>query len=123
EVECDFAVIEGSLEASLVSKEMATVGPSASINGDVIYNVLELDRGAIITGRLFSIRSTTADSSSSSCSVPWGGVVPRPLAREGEEAKQLRLERELRLAMAEDGAGPDTIGGGSVRGDGRSIPK
>lgn len=44
EVECDFAVIEGVLFASLISKEMATVGPSARINGDVIYNVLELDR-------------------------------------------------------------------------------
>lgn len=43
-MECDFAVIEGLLDASLVSKEMATVGPSARVNGDVIYNVLELDR-------------------------------------------------------------------------------
>lgn len=44
EVECDFAVIEGLLDAPLVSKEVATVGPSARVNGDVIYNVLELDR-------------------------------------------------------------------------------
>lgn len=44
EVECDFAVIEGCLHASLVSREMATVGPSARVAGDVIYNVLELDR-------------------------------------------------------------------------------
>lgn len=44
EVECDFAVIEGCLHASLVSREMATMGPSARVAGDVIYNVLELDR-------------------------------------------------------------------------------
>lgn len=44
EVECDFAVIEGFLHASLVSREVATVGPSARVYGDVIYNVLELDR-------------------------------------------------------------------------------
>ena len=48
EVECDFAVIEGHLEASLVSKEVATVGPSARVNGDVIYNVLELDRVSLL---------------------------------------------------------------------------
>lgn len=44
EVECDFAVIEGILHASLLSREVATVGPSARVSGDVIYNVLELDR-------------------------------------------------------------------------------
>ncbi|CAN0477071.1 unnamed protein product, partial [Ectocarpus sp. 12 AP-2014] len=43
--------------------------------------------------------------------------------KEGEEAKQLRLERELRHAMAEDSAGPGAVCGGSVKGDGRSIPK
>lgn len=44
EVECDFAVVEGHMLASLVSREVATIGPSARIAGDVIYNVLELDR-------------------------------------------------------------------------------
>lgn len=44
EVECEFGGVEGVLRGSLISAEVSTVGPSARIYGDVIYNVLELDR-------------------------------------------------------------------------------
>lgn len=44
EVECEYGVIEGFLCGSLISSQVATVGPSARVYGDVIYNVLELDR-------------------------------------------------------------------------------
>ncbi|CAM9368866.1 unnamed protein product [Ascophyllum nodosum] len=86
DVECDFAVIEGYLKGSLVSREVSTIGPSALFDGDVIYNVLELDKGAVITGRLFSIRSTASNVLQDQ---------DRPVT-DANIIKQRRLQHELR---------------------------
>lgn len=56
-VDATEVVLHGTVRGDIVARERVVLGPSARVEGDVYYGVIEMTLGAQITGRL--VRLTT----------------------------------------------------------------
>lgn len=52
EVRCDHVIVGGEIQGAVYSAELLEILPRGRICGDIVYTVLEMHRGARVTGRL-----------------------------------------------------------------------
>ncbi len=106
-------MIEGLLEASLFSREMATIGPSARVNGDVIYKVLELDRVSAQGVRPIWRRLAPDDQAIVGL-IPWSVIRLEVLHFHGDETVVSCKRQILHLPMVNSFTPPALLKGASL---------
>jgi cytoskeletal protein CcmA (bactofilin family) len=60
EIECKQVTISGNVKGRIIAHELISVKATANLDGDVFYNKIEVDNGAIINGSLISNVKTAA---------------------------------------------------------------
>jgi cytoskeletal protein CcmA (bactofilin family) len=79
-VRVDHLMLNGAVSGDVVARERVELGPTAKVDGNVVYNVLQMAEGARINGRL--IHQTEGQGA---LPAPPADDIPKALAPPGDD--------------------------------------